>query len=43
VIRIPTLGADQEVVVLGLDDLLAELLEFESEVTAVALGNRVLA
>jgi len=39
-IRVPTLGTDQQVVIFGLDDLFAQLLELIPLPTAVALGNR---
>jgi hypothetical protein len=42
-VGVPALRTDQEVVVLGLDDLPAKNFELETEVAAVALGNRVLA
>jgi hypothetical protein len=42
-IWIPTRPANQEVVVLGLDNLFAQLRKFEPECATVALGNRILA
>ena len=41
-IRVPALRADQEIVDLGLDDLLAQRLEFELLPTAIAHGDAVL-
>jgi len=42
-IWVPTWAANKQLVVLGLDDLTTKLVQLETEATAIALGDAVLA